>query len=259
MKTRIGDRDLGYQVTGEGPALLLLHAFPFDRRLWSEVTPRLAERFRVIAMDARGFGESTPPDPFSIADLADDAALLLDALGVPMAAVAGVSMGGYAALAFAARHPARLAALALVDTRSTADSPQGRIGRDQGIALVRAEGAAVYAASMVDQLLSAHAPPPVRTFAHQLASSEPPEAIAGALLAMRERPDRTSELGAIACPTLVVVGSEDAVTPPSDARALQAAIPGARLVEIAGSGHLVPLEAPAAFTAELMLFLDEAL
>ena len=259
MRRRIGDRDVGFEITGEGPPLLLLHAFPFDRRLWRAATERLAAKFRVVAIDARGFGESTPPAPFSIADLADEAVALLDALGIPMAVVAGVSMGGYAALALADRHPARLAALALIDTRSVADSPAGRRARDQGIALLRSGGAAEYIAAIPDKLLPPHAPPEVRSSALALAAAQPPEAIAYALAAMRDRPDRTAELRAIACPTLVMVGSDDTVTPPAESRALAAAIPDARLIEVPGFGHLLPIEAPAEVAAALTQFLDENL
>lgn len=259
MRKTIGARELAFEVGGEGPALLLLHPFPFDRQLWDDVLPALRARHRVIALDFRGFGEAAPSGPYALTDLADDSAALLDALGIPMAAVCGISMGGYVALAFAARHAARLAALALVDTRAVADTPEGRRARDQGMAEVRARGSAAYAASIPDNLLAKRAAAPVRERVRALASSQSSEAIAHALAAMRDRPDRSGELAQITCPTLVVVGAEDPLTPPADARAMARAISGSRLAELPGAGHLTPVEVPGPFAAALLTFLDESL
>src|SRR6185295_15294462 len=123
MRLRIGGRTVGCEDDGGTAApLVLLHPFPFDRRVWGATAAALRASHRVIAVDARGFGESVPDGTFSIADLADDVAALLDARGIATAAVAGQSMGGYVALAFANRHPARLRALVLADTRAAADS-----------------------------------------------------------------------------------------------------------------------------------------
>jgi pimeloyl-ACP methyl ester carboxylesterase len=123
MKRRCGDREIAYDDAGAGgPAapVVLLHPFPFDRRYWAATAAALAPAYRVLSVDARGFGEAPASGPFAIADLADDLAALLDALGIAAATLVGLSMGGYAALAFARRHPARLAALVLADTRAAA-------------------------------------------------------------------------------------------------------------------------------------------
>ncbi|HUE39727.1 MAG TPA: alpha/beta fold hydrolase, partial [Candidatus Binatia bacterium] len=86
MKQRVGEVTLGYDVRGHGPALVLLHAFPLDRRMWDETAAALADRHRVIALDFRGFGDSELA-PYSLETLAGDVARLLDALGIPVAAV----------------------------------------------------------------------------------------------------------------------------------------------------------------------------
>jgi 3-oxoadipate enol-lactonase len=256
MRKRIGSRELGYDTVGQGPALLMLHAFPLDRRMWQPTVQALSTARRVVTLDARGFGESSLDEAYSLEDLADDAVALLDALGIPMATVAGLSMGGYVALALARRHPARLAALALCDTRATADSPEGRRAREDGIAKVRADGTAEFLDGMPVRLLSGRAPDALRRQVRTLAEQRP-EAILAALAAMRDRPDRTGELGELGCPTLVLVGADDSITPPSEARTLAGAIPGARLVELANAGHLSNLEQPAAFAAALTQFLDD--
>jgi pimeloyl-ACP methyl ester carboxylesterase len=213
--------------------------------MWAACAAALSERARVIALDCRGFGESSGAVA-SLLDVADDAAALLDALDITRAVVGGLSMGGYAALAFAARHPERLAGLLLADTRAGADSPQGRDARDAAIARIGAEGAVPYLDELVPKLLAPQAAPSLRQLARSLAG-ERPEALCGALAAMRDRPDRSHELAALRVPALVLVGAADALTPPDEARRMAAAIPGARLVELAGAGHLSCLESPAAF------------
>jgi pimeloyl-ACP methyl ester carboxylesterase len=190
--------------------------------------------------------------------MADDVAALLDELGVPMAAVGGLSMGGYVALAFARRHPARLSALILADTRAAADSEAARQAREDGIAKVLAGGTSEFLDGIPFRLLSGKADDALRRRVRGLAEQRP-EGIIAALAAMRDRPDRTAELGELRCPTLVVAGAEDSVTPPSEAQAMARAIPGARYVDIPGAGHLSNLEAPEAFDAAVNSFLDEAL
>jgi pimeloyl-ACP methyl ester carboxylesterase len=247
MRATMAGRELAYDRVGAGPPLVLLHAFPFDRRMWRDTAAALAGEREVISVDLRGFGESPPAaGPFTIADLADDVAGLLDALGLARAAVAGLSMGGYVALAFAARHAGRLAALILADTKAGPDTPEARQARDEAVALVEKEGVGVYLDKQLPRLLAPSASPALRAHARGLGDQRPEAVIAG-LVALRDRPDRRGELPRIACPTLVIVGADDAVTPPAEARAMAAAIPGARLVEIPGAGHLANLEAPAAF------------
>jgi pimeloyl-ACP methyl ester carboxylesterase len=280
MRRLVGGREIGYDDHGSGPAVVLLHAFPFSRDVWSggdgqdDVIVALAHRFRVIPVDARGFGESalraTHPTPgasapYAITDLADDLAALLDELGVPRAALVGMSMGGYTALAFAARHGARLSALVLADTRAAADTPEVRAKREEALATLHGQGASTYLDGSIPRLLSPEAKPAVRALARARAETRPDSLVAG-IEALRDRPDRTAELSAIACPTLVVCGARDQVTPPAEMRRMSAAIgnrgsdPGdAHYVELSGAGHLAHLEAGEAFTRAVGSFLGDAL
>ena len=155
-----GATPIGYDDRGSGPATVLLHPFPFSRTIWAGTADALAARRRVITVDARGFGELPPAGPFSIADLADDLAALLDRLDLSRATVLGMSMGGYAALAFAARHRHRLSALVLADTRAAADSAETRAARDAALATLADEGPAVYLARSLPKLLSPQASAP---------------------------------------------------------------------------------------------------
>lgn len=255
MKVVIGSRQMAYESVGSGPPVVLLHAFPFDARMWRETAAALAQRVQIITPDVRGFGHSDlGSEPFSIADLADDVAALLDALKVPTATVGGMSMGGYVALAFAARHPKRLTSLILADSKAAADPPEGRQGREAALALVESQGVAALLDKQIPRLLSAHASDSLRAQVRRLGTQEPAPVIA-AIRALRDRPDRTPELGSIRVPTLLIVGSEDELSPPAEAEDMAARIPRARVVVIPGAGHLSNLENPDAFSAALTGFL----
>ena len=143
----------------------------------------------MIAVDARGFGESPLAGPFAIADIADDLAALLDRLSIARATVLGMSMGGYAALAFAARHRERLSALVLADTRAAADSAEARAGRAAALATLAGAGPAAYLAASLPRLLSPNAPPAL--VAHVRARAETRAAsLRAGIEALRDRPDR---------------------------------------------------------------------
>ena len=254
MKVSIGPRQVAYQSVGSGPALLLLHAFPFDSRMWRQTAAALASQRRVITPDMRGFGLSDlGSGGFSIADLADDLAALLDALNLPAASVGGMSMGGYVALAFARRHRDRLKSLVLADTKAAADTPEARLGREAAISLVEKQGVAALLEKQIPRLLSASASDELRAEVRVL-GAQPEDTVIAAIRALRDRPDRTAELPEIAIPALVVVGSEDALSSPADARAMAAAMPDARVAEIPGAGHLSNMENPDAFAAALAGF-----
>src|SRR4051794_40356852 len=130
------DGTFNFDDVGEGPVVVLLHAFPLARGMWRRQVEALQDRYRVIVPDLRGFGDSAGfSGPPSVEQMADDVAALLDGLKVTGPVVlGGLSMGGYVALAFARRHAGRLRALVLADTRSEADDVEGRANRDKLIA-----------------------------------------------------------------------------------------------------------------------------
>lgn len=233
---------------------MLIHAFPLDGQMWTDTAQALSGRCRVIVPDMRGFGESDlgAGDP-SIADMADDVVAVLDSLGIERATVGGLSMGGYVSLAFAARHPARLERLILADTRAAADSDAARAGRADALALVEKQGVAALVERQLAALLSPAASEAVREQVRGLGKQRP-EGVSAGIRALRDRPDRRAELSAIACPTLVVVGTEDKISPPAEMAEIASAISGARLVEIAGAGHLSNLEKPAEFASAIARF-----
>ncbi len=261
MRTRIDGFEIEYDVRGKGPAVMLLHAFPLGLSMWDPQAEALAATHRVVRFDARGFGGSQLDDvaPLAMERIADDGAYLLDQLWIDTAVVHGCSMGGYAAFAFARRHPRRLAGLVLQDTRAGADTPEGRAGRAALAAKVLEQGAAAAAEAFLPKLLgeTSHREraPLVATLRERVLATSP-RAIANALHGLAARADSRAMLPGISVPTLVLVGEEDVLTPPDEAKAMAAAIAGARFEVIPRAGHLANLENPDAVNAALRSFLS---
>ena len=273
MKLKLRDWEMSYDDTGGSPAtlrksqdrlplrmpLLLIHGFPLDRTLWSAQTRGLADVARVIAPDLRGFGESSVPTGAVTMDTyADDLRALLDALGVPRAVIAGLSMGGYIAFAFYRRHASRVGALILADTRAAPDSAEAKKGREDNTVLARAQGTAAVAEKMLPKMLTPQtlaARADVTNAARTLMSRQPVEGVVAALGALRDRPDSTPTLAQIVVPTLIVVGAEDSLTPPQDAEQMRAAIRGAHLAVVPDAAHLANFEQPDTFNQIVREFL----
>lgn len=253
-----GGIEIGYDDVGSGDAVVFLHGFPHHRALWSPQVGALLDRARCIAPDLRGFGESSVEPPYSIDQYADDLAVLLDSLRIERAVVCGLSMGGYVALAFWRRHRARIRALVLMDTRAGNDSAEAREKRDQMIALARTRGGQAVADAMITGMVGKRTRdkcPEVVDDVHRMLESAPVEGMVGALESLRDRPDSTSTLATIDVPTLIVVGEDDVLTPPSEAMLLHAGIRGSTLEVITGAGHVSNVERPAAVNHVLTEFL----
>ena len=247
---------LAVEARGSGPAVLFVHGYPLDRTLWG---PQLAgiEGYQVIAPDLRGLGLSDAPDlGYSMATYADDLAALLEAMQLDEAVLVGLSMGGYVVFEFLRRHRDRVRAVVLCDTRAEADSAEARRARDQQASLVREHGATAVVDQMLPKLVAPGTAPAVIDRVRAMMTAAPVAGMAGALSAMRDRPDSTPILGSMDdIPTMVVVGELDQLTPEELSRGMASAIPGARLEVIPNVGHLTPLESPAEFNAILVDFL----
>jgi len=235
-------------------ALVLLHAFPLDPRMWQPQVDAFASTRRVETPDL-DFTEHPTMDA-----MADAVADSLGERGSVPAVVAGLSMGGYVAFALLRRHPELVRALVLADTRAGADTDEVRERRTRQQAQVAEVGsAAPVIEAMLDALPGATTRterPDVMEQIAGLMDKATAARVTAALEAMKARPDSTPDLAAISVPTLVIVGEEDGVSPPDSARAMAGAVPGARLAVIPGVGHLSNVEAPDAFNRELAAFLD---
>jgi 3-oxoadipate enol-lactonase len=255
IRMSYGDRGREYEM-----ALLLVHGFPLDRRLWAAQVDAFANMTRVISPDLRGHGRSqVVPGPFTMEQHADDLIALLDQLKIHRAVVAGLSMGGYVAFALWRRYPEHIRGLILADTRAEPDSVSARGSRDAAIARVQQIGAAAYADEMLPRLLApaSQADVKIAGAARRIMAEQPVEGIVGALGGLRDRADSRTTLSTITVPTLVVTGEADVITPPVDAQAMAAAIPGARFVVVPKAGHLSPLENSRAFNAAVRAFLSD--
>jgi 3-oxoadipate enol-lactonase len=231
--------------------LLLVHGFPFDGRMWSAQEAGLASVRRVIAPDLPGHGADHGAPETSMDGMARALAARLDAEGIQAVDLGGLSMGGYVCFAFWRLFPDRVRSLALIDTRAGADNDAQREGREGTAAAVREKGVGVLAESMMPRLFTAAAPVVARESAERMILQTQVETAVADLLAMRDRPDSTSILPAITVPTLVVVGDQDPITPASEAEAIAAAVPGARLVVVPQASHLAPMEQPEAVNRAL--------
>jgi pimeloyl-ACP methyl ester carboxylesterase len=236
------------------PALLLIHGYPFDHTLWDAVVPRLDSDIQAFAPDLRGF-DGQPPGPKepALEHMADDLAQLLAAHQIMRAVVAGMSMGGYVALAFAERYPDRVTGLGLISSQIWADSDDARNGRRAMIERVQREGAGVAAEAVIPKLFAPqNAHRPELTRAPRLAAERAGvPGICWALEAMARRPDRSRLFTSFSVPVLVLHGAQDKFIDIARAREMARLPRNSRYVEVPDAGHATPLEAPNAVAQAL--------
>lgn len=227
--------------------------------MWEPQHALAAYGWRVIVPELRGFGDgSGDPPATSIDDYAADTIDLLDGLHIDMAAICGLSMGGYAALAMFRHAPRYFQAMILADTKAPGDSPEAVAGRKSMQQLVREKGRAAVADALLPKLVgdtTRRARPDIVEHLRGQITSNSVESIAGALDAMMTRPDSTPTLATIHCPVQILVGDEDALTPPALSEQMRAAIPASELVVIPGAGHMSNMEQPQRFNDALAQFL----
>ena len=231
------------------PTFVLLHAFPVWSALYDDVRDRLAAAYDLLTPDLPGWGSAPLGDREPSLDVvADDIAGLLDGRGVERAVVGGTSMGGYVAMAFARRHPDRLAGLVLLDTKASADTDAARDNRERIARTALDEGGPRV---VVDEVLPAllgettwQSRPQVVDRVRGWVEQAAPGAVAWAQRAMAARPDSFETLAQARVPALVVVGEEDRLTPPDESRAMHGALQDGELVVVPRAGHLSPVEAP---------------
>lgn len=257
---KLHDATLNVADVGSGPVLLLVHGFPLDHSMWQSQMDSLSDTYRVIAPDLRGFGGSTGAiETITMERFADDMAELLDELDIAEPITfCGLSMGGYVAWQFWKRHANRLTQLILCDTRAIADSEEVARGRSMMAQRVLKEGSVVVAEAMLPKLFAegtADKQPATVEATRKVMEGTAPEAVAGALRGMALRPDMTSELPNVDVPTLVICGEHDVISTVDEMRSIAEKLPNAMFVEVAGSGHMSPLESPDLVNSAIRKFL----
>lgn len=243
--------------SGSGLPVIWIHGYPLSAAIYApqEAIPGV----RHIVPDLPGFG-ATPPPPgeLTIPEYADGILRIMDEKGIRSAVVAGLSMGGYIAMALARQAMERLCGLILIDTRELPDAPDARAKRFETIETVRASGTATVVDSMLPKMLTEATMKEDEAKARavrQIMESATPGGVIAALGAMARRADASDVLPRVEVPALVVVGRDDAITPPSDAERMRNAIPGAALAVIDRAAHLSNFERPEEFNRAAAAFL----
>ena len=251
---RAGDLDFWVEQSGAGDAVLLISGLGYSNWCWQELQATLSANHRVISFDNRGTGRSAkPPGPYSIEMLADDAAQLLDAIGVTGAHIIGHSMGGYIAQTLALRQPSKVKTLTLVSTTcggpGTVPAPEATLKLWGEVAGLPPQESARRA--MPNSFAPGWTERNPALFENSLAARlrypTPPECWAAQFAACVQFVERGVDVSGLAHPALVIHGTEDRVVPYPNGVALAKKLRDAKLVTFDGCGHLPPQEEPLHF------------
>jgi len=251
--------DIGWRSAGRGPAVVLLHGFTHDSRVWLPQLSALADAgYRAIAWDAPGAGATAdPPETFTLTDWASCLAGFLDALNVGHAILVGVSWGGLLAQEFYRSTPTRVLSLVLADTYSGWTGSLSREVAEQRLEAAIADSYLAppeFVARYLPGMFSNAVDPAVRSGLGEVMSEFHPAGFRrmATVLALA---DTSSFLPSIAVPTLLIWGEDDVRSPITVGQEFERAIPGSRLVVIEHAGHISNLEQPELFSAALITFL----
>jgi 3-oxoadipate enol-lactonase len=251
-----------YEEAGSGKPLILIHGFPLSGGIWTRQLVGLAEKFRVIAPDLRGFGRSTPSDiPYSMDLYADDTIMLMDHLGIDAAAVCGMSMGGYVLLNLLERYPERVNAACFMVTKAGGDDAEGR-SRRTALAEEILKSGSKAAADAFSRILFAPGSvaknPDMVAQVHAIMLEASPAGLVSGLMAMRDRSDYSKKLGRIKVRSLVIGAEEDMAIPADESKKLATGLHDAMLCMIPKAGHMVMLEQAEAVNQAFAEFLTAA-
>ena len=257
---RSDDAEIVYWILGDGPPVVLLHPFPAHHEFWLPVAEQLSSRYRLVLPDLRGHGESEIGEgPATMAKHAGDLIRVLDDAQLGRIPLIGVSIGGYILFEFWRKHPDRVRALVLANTKAPADNAAGRAGRLEAANEVLEHGTEGFLESMASRVLAKttqQTRPDLVDGALRMMRQMSPEDIAQVQRGMAERPDSIDTLKTINVPALVVTGDEDIFTGIGEAEFMRQHIAGSQLRIIPKAGHYSPWEQPAEATRILRQFLD---
>jgi pimeloyl-ACP methyl ester carboxylesterase len=250
-----------FDDAGRGPAIVLLHGYPFDRSMWREHIDFLsAAGYRAIVPDLRGLGETKSSGEIATMDeMARDVGALINELKIDRAVVCGLSMGGYVAFEFVHLFPTRVRALVLAGTRAPADNEQEKQARQKQVELILSEGMMKVAEATLPKLLARRTlaeKPKVVAQVREMILRAPPQGAAAAQRGMAARRDYSDDLARINVPTLVVVGREDTIRPVADAEFIHERIPESHLEIIDDAAHMTNIERSGLFNSLVLSFVE---
>jgi 3-oxoadipate enol-lactonase len=242
------------------PVIIFIHGFPFNKTMWNSQAETLKDKYRVLAYDIRGHGDSDEgTEDFTIDLFVSDLIGLMDALKLDTALLCGLSMGGYIALHAIEKFPGRFYALVLSDTQCTADSPEAKEKRMKSIEAIKENGVANYADQNIKNFF---APGSLTEMEEEIAAVKAmilktsPQSLIKTLAALSVRNESCSKLPEIEVPVLILVGKEDKITPPEVSLFMHKKIRKSTMYVLDHSGHLPNIENPTAFNDQLKVFAD---
>jgi pimeloyl-ACP methyl ester carboxylesterase len=252
--------ELAHDDAGHGPAVVLIHGHPFNRTMWAPQLAALRDRFRVIAPDLRGYGDSpVTPGTVPMAQLAADVSHLLDGKGIATAALVGLSMGGLVVMELAAAEPDRWWAYAFAATTAAQSTAAERSARRASAQTLDEQGMRPVADEMAARLFGPRAAPELKAAIMAMMLATNPAGAAAAVRGRAERPDYQPILRSLGAPALVCTGDHDSYSTAEITRELAGCLPDPEVVLLAGAGHLPNLERPDEFNQHLLSFLTRAL
>ncbi|MCE5321143.1 MAG: alpha/beta hydrolase [Bacteroidales bacterium] len=244
----------------DAPAIIFIHGFPFNKSMWTRQMEELKANYRVIAYDIRGYGHSDDRSQETSIDLfASDLILIMDTIRLDKAILCGLSMGGYIALSAISKYPGRFEALVLCDTSCMADTPETKAKRMLTIASIKKNGTVEYAEEVINNLF---APEAFTTIETEIAVMKeeiagiPQSTLCKTLFALAGRKETCNRLSGIKVPVLIMVGSEDKVTPVASAKYMHDKVKGSVLVVLEHAGHISNMENHTEFNNQLQKFLS---
>ncbi len=257
---RSGDAQIFYEVLGQGPPVILLHPFPASHELWKPAAQALLPRYKLILPDLRAHGDSELGEgPALMQRHAADILRVMDDAEAPRAAVAGISIGGYAIFEIWRQARERVAALALFNTKAQTDIAEARAARLKSADEVLGRGTEQFFQGMAQRVIGKtiqESRPDLVEGALRMMRKMSPQDVAGVQRGMAERPDSVPILKTIEVPTLVVTGDEDSLTGLPEAQLMHQHISGSQIKVISRAGHFAVWEQPEEAGRLLRQFLD---
>jgi len=245
---------------GDGPVVVLSHSLASSLKMWEAQVRALESHFRVLRYDTRGHGQSeTPPVPYTLERLGEDALGLLDVLGIEKVHWVGLSMGGMIGQAIALDHPHRLLSLSLCDTSAIIPGEAQPIWEER-IEGVRQRGMSSQLEATMERWFTPsflRLNPPALTLIQEEFMATPAEGYLGCASAIRKL-NYLERLGQVHLPTLIMVGEDDPATPVSASQAIHERIRDSKLVILRAARHLSNVEQAEAFNGHLLEFLRSA-